>query len=378
MSRGDEISLRQLCRKETDLTDDDIAQLELVATSLQHMSDLEHTDIFIDCMCPDGVTGLVVAEAHPAKELSMYDRRVTGELALPENEPAVYRAFSTGAPVRDMFAVTQENRSVLQAVAPIRNPAGRIIGVLIQERDVSDSVKREKRYRGLAKLMDEHRGTLGRMGNGDLAAALVMDEARLVVKEVHHRVKNNLQLIASMLGLQARSTPFLEVKAALRENVEKILGIASIYDVLAVEGTGSDESKKKIFLRPIVVKLCYTISKCLENEEEGVSIEVTDDDVLIDGDKAVFIAMAVNELVINAAKHAFPGGKPGTIIVSLVKGVAYSTVTVSDNGVGMSGNADESDSLGMNIVRALVAKVGGKLHVESDQDGSRVFFDFEN
>ncbi len=275
------------------------------------------------------------------------------------------------------MAVTQENRAVSQAVAPIRNDDGRIVGVLIQERDVSDSVNRDKRYRSLAQLAQERKDLLSRMG-ADSAGAPIMDDASLAVKEIHHRVKNNLQLIARMLSLQARKTRFPEVKNVLRENIGKILGIASIYDVLALEETGTGENRRRIFLRSILQNVCYTVAECLKNESEGISARVEGDDMLVDGDKAVTIALAVNELVTNALKHAFVGRQVGTVVVSVMGGNAYSRITVSDDGIGMPVKASERNSLGINIVRSLVAKLGGKLRVESGENGSRATFDFEH
>lgn len=375
MTAGENLST--LCRRHTGLADGDIACLEKVAAALQSVSDLDNADVFIDCLRRDGETGVVVAEAHPSNGQSMYDGVVAGKLVMPENEPAVFRAFAGGAPVRDIFAQTQEDQTVLQAVAPIRNDAGAVIGVLIQERDVSESVRQDRRYRQLARMAEERRSVSGRVNVNATPPAAKDGSDSLAVKEVNHRVKNNLQLIASMLGLQARNSPHPEVKKAFEENIGKILGIASIYDVLTHRETGPGENGKRIFLRPILEKVCYTIGVCLDCGTESVTVNVGGGDVLVDMDKAVTIALVVNELVANAVKHAFPAMGPGAILVSIEAGNAYSSVTVADNGVGMPNGGEATEGVGMTIVRSLVAKLGGKLRIETN-GGSRVIFDFRH
>lgn len=372
MTAGEDI--RSLCRRHTALDDKDIAVLESAAAALQSVSDLDNADVFIDCLHRDGATGVVVAEAHPSNGQSMYDGMVAGKLVMPENEPAVFRAFAGGAPVRDIFALTQENQTVLQAVAPIRGVGGRIVGVLVQEQDVSESVGRDRRYHELARMAEERKRVSGRIG----AAAMPrgVDDG-LAVKEVNHRVKNNLQLIASMLGLRARNSSHPEVKAAFEENIGKILAIASIYDVLSHGDAGPEENGDRIFLRPILEKVCYTIGTCLECGTEGITVGVNGGDVLIEADKAVTVALVVNELVANAVKHAFPARRAGAITVSIEAGNAYSSILVADNGVGMPDGMDTAGGVGMNIVHSLVAKLCGKLRVETN-GGSRVMFDFRH
>ncbi len=356
--------LRRLCREHTDLPEGDVDRLARASEMIGHISDLDSADVFIDCLLRDGRAGVVVAEAHPAEPLSAYRRAVAGELVMPEKEPAVFRAFRAGIAVRDIFAVTQENRTVLQAALPLRGEAG-VIGVLIRERDISDSAGREKRYRQLADRAGRREDAPGGAGDG----------GGMAVREIHHRVKNNLQLVASMLGLQARGSANPEVRAALRDTVDKILGIASIHDVLAMEEVAAKEVKKKIFLRSILQKLCYTLGACVQ---DGTAIRLEGDDVAVDGENAVSVAMAVNELIANALKHAFPDGRAGTIVVTLMPGNSYSAIAVSDDGAGASRRAEWGDGLGMNIVRALVAKAGGKLRMETGANGSRALFDFAN
>lgn len=121
-----------LCRKYTDLSDEEIRIIEHMSETLQPLANLEGADIFIDCPGRDG-NAIVVAEAKPECVPSSYKNTVVGLLAKPENEPAVARTFRLGVGTKQMKAVTQENGSTIQSVEPIRN-GSHIIGVLILEK----------------------------------------------------------------------------------------------------------------------------------------------------------------------------------------------------------------------------------------------------
>lgn len=141
----DSLSLRQLCKQHTMLAPSDIDMLEKVQANMCFIADLTGADVFIDCMDQAGETAIVVAQAKPSSASSNYAQIVLGQQALPKNEPAVYHAFSSGMAIRDIKAITQENRIVKQDVLPIQNQQGCIIAVLIREKDISRSILREKK-----------------------------------------------------------------------------------------------------------------------------------------------------------------------------------------------------------------------------------------
>ena len=132
------MTLRELCWTHTALDSDQVDLLEGVAASLQYMADLTGADVFIDCLDRAGETAVVVAHARPSGIVSAYQRSVLGQAALREKEPAVYHAFRSGMVVRDLKAVTQEDQTVRQDAAPIRDRGGKVIAVLIREKDVRD------------------------------------------------------------------------------------------------------------------------------------------------------------------------------------------------------------------------------------------------
>lgn len=359
------MTLREICWTCTALPDDDVARLEEVAASMQVTADLTGADVFIDCMDREGKTAVVAAHARPSGETSAYHRTVLGQAALPENEPAVYHAFCTGMVVRDLKAVTQENRVVRQDVAPIKNSGGKVIGVLIREKDVSRSVSREKKFRELARerdsLADSMLGLSTPAGeDGSHAVAL---------KEIHHRVKNNLQLVASILNIQARKSTDPQLKRAFRENTGRVLSIAAIHDIL----TGTD-CGDQVALRPLLEKIRRNLQSMMPQGQE-IFISLAGDDLTVSSDKATSVALVVNELLTNAIEHGYEEKKKGRVTVTLLRGRETSTITVEDDGGGFSPAEKREESLGLEIISLIVQdKLGSKLQIQSGPEGTKAMF----
>lgn len=131
--------IQELCREYTDLTDEEIQVIEMMAGTLQPLANLEAADIFVDCPCREG-DAIVVAEAKPEEVPSAYRNSVVGMLAKAENEPAVARTFRLGIATRYMKARTQEDNFTIQSVEPIKYNA-RVIGVLIREKRITEETE---------------------------------------------------------------------------------------------------------------------------------------------------------------------------------------------------------------------------------------------
>lgn len=363
---GGEMPLRRICQTHTNLDDDAIELLERVAFTLQYTADLTGTDLFIDCMDCRSHTAVVVAHARPSRELSAYDSTVLGQTALPQNEPAVYHSLRTGMVVRDLKAVTQENKAVRQDVAPIKDEDGTVIGVLIREKDISHTLNSEKKYRELAR---ERESVTDRVLG--LAAPQDGDSHAVAMQEVHHRVKNNLQLVASILSIQARQTADPQIKRVFEENKSRVLSIAAIHDILT-----TSDSFDEVSLKPLFEKLRRNLQS-MAGQGQELTVAVCGDDMTVSADKAVSIAMVVNELLTNAIQHAFQGRGNGRITVTILRGLQNSTITVEDDGNGFSTEADREESLGLQIITLTVRdKLGGKLQVQSGAQGTKAMFDF--
>ena len=176
--------------------------------------------MFIDCLREDGIA-VVVAQARPRGVSSNYQKSAVGRVARREDEPAVYLAFESGLPVKDLKAVTQERRNVMQDVAPIRMEDGSCIGVLIAERDVTREVRREQKLRSLETREDAER-LEPVPGGGDL-----------VLREMNHRMKNQLQMLSSTIRIRSRSADSGQTRAELLTTAAEVDAIASAYDAMS-------------------------------------------------------------------------------------------------------------------------------------------------
>ena len=355
--------LRKICKEHTLLTADNIAHLEQVETQLPLMAELTGGDVFIDCITKEGKV-MVVAQARPSTLGSAYAQSVVGEFAQPENEPAVFQALQTGAPARDIKAVTQENRSVRQDVVPVMYE-GKCIAALIREKDITGALLQEKKFRTLTQTYE----------NEDLSlrSSDVPAQDKTAMREVHHRVKNNLQLVASILNLQSRRCNNEFTKKILQENVSRVLSIASIHDILTKNEDNFREIDSIILLEQLRKNLQLFVP-----DGKHIDICVTGTAAKLSADIASAVSLVVNELITNALEHAFEGRDRGTVTVSFCAGQLFHSVTVSDDGGGFDPARLRKGSLGLNIVEATVRdRLHGQLNIHSDACGSRVSFDIK-
>lgn len=358
------MSLRQLCLQKTTLTSDDISQLERISQQLPIMADLTMGDVFIDCMEADNKTVLVLAQKSPQWGLSSYGTNTVGMNVQRKNEPAVYHAFESGVPVRDLKAITPENKAVHQNVIPVRNENGKVIAVLVCELDISKSLQQEKKYDELAQ---EQNGILPLFNH-----RYSESDTTHTMREIHHMVKNNLQMVASILSLQSRRSNNPEVRSALQETISRVLSISSVHEVLLNTVNGEN-----VLLKSLLEKIRINALSLVDNDKE-IEISISGDDIYVNATKATAIALITNELVSNSLEHAFVGQQKGKIDIFVQSGNLYSTVTVEDNGRGFDFYHWNKESLGLSLATITIRdKLNGDLRFNSDSSGTKVMFDFK-
>lgn len=191
-------------------------------------------------------------------------------------------------------------------------------------------------------------------------------------KEIHHRVKNNLQMIASLLNLQSRRAENEETKIALKQSVSRILSIAATHEIIAQNGIDD------VNIKEVIEKIIEKIRMFYCNPLKQIDIEVKGDDFKVNSDIATSISLVVNELIENSLEHAFEGKEKGYININIENGKIYSNISVIDNGTGFNIKSVDSKSLGLNIVRSIVKeKLFGNLNMVSSDRGTKVVFDFK-
>ncbi len=189
-----------------------------------------------------------------------------------------------------------------------------------------------------------------------------LQEKDILLKEVHHRVKNNLQIVSSLLNLQSDSIADERSRALMLESQGRIKAMALVHERLYRSGTFMG-----IGLAEYLADLIDRIRSSHGNGR--VTVEVSSGPVFVNLDTAIPLGLIVNELVTNAFKHAFPGDTEGSVQVMARSSSGYECVlTVADNGRGMISPPDGTtgSSLGLYLVSILVEQINGRIQVTSD------------
>jgi two-component sensor histidine kinase len=201
--------------------------------------------------------------------------------------------------------------------------------------------------------------------------ALAIENARLVagsviVREMHHRVKNNLQTIAMLLRLQMSDGPDRRAAEVLPETTNRILAIAAVHETLSKSGL------RVVDLKDVLTHLADTVVQNLSHPNKTLRVTVEGDEIILASQAVTALALAANELIQNALEHAFVGRHEGTVLVQLRDDEQTLAITVTDDGVGLTGRAGASSSLGLEIVQTLVAEdLKGTFTLEPGERGTR-------
>lgn len=192
-----------------------------------------------------------------------------------------------------------------------------------------------------------------------------LKEKDVLLREIHHRVKNNLQVIASLLNMQARTTKDEDVKDALSESINRINAMALIHNQLYESGNLSE-----VHMKGFVDNLIGQLLRIYSVQDMKVTPNVSVADYPLPISIAVPVGLIVNELLTNAFKHAFVNRKGGNIWVSLgVSEKGLVSLSVSDDGVGLpvSFDIDSRKTLGLHVVKILAEdQLQGTMEVACD------------
>ena len=240
---------------------------------------------------------------------------------------------------RDLYAMRKDRSEfpVEIGLNPIETESGTLVLSAIV--DITDRKQRERRIEAALREKD------------------------VLLREIHHRVKNNLQVIDSLLGLQSARINDPSVQEILREGQNRVRSMALIHQTLYQ----SNDFAEVDFAR-FLESLVRTLASSYGLDGERVTLTVDADPVTLPIDAAIPCGLAVNELVSNALKHAFPGQARGqiTICLRVDDDGTVATVTVTDNGIGLPDTLDISTTptLGLQLVSLLTDQLGGSFTVQ--------------
>ena len=181
----------------------------------------------------------------------------------------------------------------------------------------------------------------------------------MLLREGDHRIKNSLQIVASLVHLQARREKSAPVCDALQAAAARIDSIARIHDALQ-GGDGED----LLDLGKVLETMCLSL-QAMAGDTLGVRVVVNTETIQAPMAFAQPVVLAVNELVVNSLRHAFLGNRTGTIQITATQADGELRLVVSDNGVGLPADYETGQGYGLRLVGAMTRQIGGVLHIEN-------------
>jgi two-component sensor histidine kinase len=239
---------------------------------------------------------------------------------------------------------------------------------------------RQKRHNGIAAFGGENSmrvtsASVRRIRESGTAGLVLSTNARLklccaeaqdlaahyksLLREGDHRIKNSLQMVLGMMHAQERRAIDPATREALSAASARIQAVASIHDALQLGG-GDDA----VDLGALVETLCHSLS-AMAGESEAAKFAVQTQSIMAPLSIAQPIVLIVNELVLNALRHAFPKSTMGAIFVTLRSVGGELRLVVADDGTGVPPGYSDGRGYGMKLVNAMAEKLGGQLHAQN-------------
>ena len=282
--------------------------------------------------------------------------RITGY----DNSELTKMSFSTLLTDSESVAELDDIASVLVEGVPsytltqqFNHKSGRTIWVNMTMSLIRDATGRAQSFIGIVENISERK-------KAEEEIEKSLREKELLLKEIHHRVKNNLQIISSLLNLQSETIRDSADRSLFRDSQDRIRSMALIHEKLYQTDDFSHVDFQQ-YLKSLLSSLFRSY------HVPSVSCVEQIDDIRLNIDAAIPCGLIVNELVTNALKHAFPDGKRGEVRVSFSRSDGGKLVLeVSDNGVGMrAANPEETkEQLGLELVSILTNQIGGQLSIQ--------------
>jgi PAS domain S-box-containing protein len=239
---------------------------------------------------------------------------------------------------------------VSSTLTPILNDTGRLTNVVVIDTDITLRKKMEEQIRSS------------------------LEERGVLLREIHHRVKNNLQIIISLFNLQTHYVQDPVASKALRDGQNRIKSMALIH-----ERFYQSDGLSRIDFDDYIRRLTDNLLQSSGITSEKVVLDIVSEKISLDIDTAVPCGLIINEVVSNSIKHAFNDGRKGKIIIQFNKtDEASYRLVIADNGIGLPEGFDleSSDSLGIQLINALTDQIDGKLNIENS-NGVKYIIDFK-
>lgn len=201
-----------------------------------------------------------------------------------------------------------------------------------------------------------------------------LKEKEILLKEIHHRVKNNLQIISSLLSLQSKNIDDKAAKEAIFEGKDRIQAIALIHQKLY-----QNDTYATIEMKSYLDDLIEQLSNSYDNQLRNVSIKLITNDIILNLDTVVPLGLIICELVTNSFKYAFRGVEDPRLRIEISEIDGFYQLSIRDNGIGMKETFDflNSPTLGVEIIQALTEQLDGTITYKSSEKGTSIKIKFK-
>lgn len=205
---------------------------------------------------------------------------------------------------------------------------------------------------------------------GSLIEKSRQEEKMVLLKETHHRIKNNISSIGSLLSVQASHSTDQVVHTALKDVASRVRSMGILYEKLLL-----GEDYRDVPVRQYVENLLYSIGKVYP--DKNISLEMHIFDFLLSSDKIIPMGIIINELYTNIMKYAFPDGRDGYVSIRIEKDSDHVKMIMQDDGIGLSGavSADSQKGFGLRLVKMLSEQLRGSFTI-GNQGGTRSVLEF--
>ncbi len=190
-----------------------------------------------------------------------------------------------------------------------------------------------------------------------------LSEKEFLFRELHHRIKNNLQLVSSLLFIKSTHQKDPDLKKFIDETSAKILSIAQIHDQLLIL-----EEVNQLNIKFYIEKLVENLIRTYQSEDEYYPVEMKIEEIIMDTDVVLVIGLFVNEVVSNIVKHAYPNSKGGPMHIELRKEASEAVLMIKDEGIGIPESYKEgrTDSYGMQLIHVFSQQLKAKLEIDNN------------
>ena len=202
-----------------------------------------------------------------------------------------------------------------------------------------------------------------------------VEEKNILLKEIHHRVKNNLQVISSLLSLQQRQITDSQASQAIQEGRDRVKAMALIHQNLY-----QDTNLIGVEAKEYITKLASNLIANYKTNTKKIAIKTDIDQIKLDVDTMIPLGLIINELISNALKYAFENKESGAIEITLKDAENLLHLSLKDNGKGLPKDfsVERSESLGFRLIKAFSEKLKANLTINSSENGTHVSMDIIN